>query len=322
MCTYNGARYVAEQLNSIGKQTRPPDELVVCDDRSSDDTVRIVEQFKACAGFPVRIEVNSSNLGSTKNFEKAIFLCQGDLIALADQDDVWLPHKLEIIEREFQRRPAAGLVFSDAEVVDKDMHSLGYRLWMTVGFNEELRSRWRPDIAFDLLLGGCTVTGATMAFRSRFRDIALTIPDDLPMIHDGWIAAIIAAVAELSFIEEPLIKYRQHEQQQLGTRMNDVPGQSERTIKNFWQQLREPDRHTVLMANGERVLGRLRDCSDSFDCCKTIRVLEARLHHMRVRERMPRAKLMRVPQVVRELSTRRYHRYSNGLYSAIKDIVS
>src|SRR4030095_10826576 len=128
MCTYNGARYVGEQLDSIASQTRPPDELVVCDDRSSDETVQIVEQFAASAKFPVSLEVNSQNLGSTKNFEKAIEICEGDLIALADQDDVWVPSKLEIIEREFDAVPASGLVFTDAEVVDKNLRPLGVRL--------------------------------------------------------------------------------------------------------------------------------------------------------------------------------------------------
>ena len=90
MCTYNGSRHLSEQLESIGTQTRLPDELVICDDCSSDDTIRIIERFSASAPFAVRLEINTQNLGSTKNFEKAIRLCQGDLIALADQDDVWL----------------------------------------------------------------------------------------------------------------------------------------------------------------------------------------------------------------------------------------
>src|SRR5262245_48111587 len=114
MCTYNGSRYLSAQLDSIGTQTRPPDELMICDDGSVDDTVQLIEKFADSAPFVVRLEVNSANLGSTKNFEKAIQRCKGDLIALADQDDVWLPRKLELLEAEFQRSPNVGLVFSDA----------------------------------------------------------------------------------------------------------------------------------------------------------------------------------------------------------------
>jgi glycosyltransferase involved in cell wall biosynthesis len=105
MCTYNGSRHLKSQLDSISAQTRLPSELVICDDASSDDTVPIIEQFAASVPFRVRLDVNAQNLGSTKNFEKAIQKCKGDLIALSDQDDVWLPRKLEVLEAEFQSKP-------------------------------------------------------------------------------------------------------------------------------------------------------------------------------------------------------------------------
>ena len=321
MCTYNGARYVGEQLESIGRQTRPPDELVVCDDRSSDETVRIIEQFTSSAGFPVRMHVNSQNLGSTKNFEKAITLCEGELISLADQDDVWVPNKLEILEKAFELAPATGLVFSDAEVVDKNLRPLGVRLWMAIGFTEETRRKLRRNSALDLLITGWTVTGATMAFRSRFRSIALPIPDDLPLIHDGWIAAIIAAVAEVSWIEQPLVMYRQHDKQQIGAPMNDKLRPEARNLKGFWQQLRSTHSYAHIISIGEQIRSRLLERSNAFDCGASIINLEARLHHMRVRDQIPKQKLMRVPHVAGELFTGRYHRYSNGLYSAVKDLV-
>ena|SRR2546421_3140447 len=89
MCTYNGARHVREQLESFAAQTRlPADELVICDDCSTDQTINILPDFGAGASFPVHIQVNKFNLGSTKNFEQAISFCHGDLIALSDQDDV------------------------------------------------------------------------------------------------------------------------------------------------------------------------------------------------------------------------------------------
>src|SRR3954470_17842517 len=91
MCTYNGARFLGEQLASVAAQTRPPDELVVCDDRSTDETASLVRDFAAAAPFRVRLHVNERNLGSTRNFERAVSLCEGDLIALSDQDDEWLP---------------------------------------------------------------------------------------------------------------------------------------------------------------------------------------------------------------------------------------
>src|SRR5713101_1538304 len=94
MCTYYGARFLQEQLESIAAQTRLPDELVVCDDRSADGSVEIVRNFAKSAPFPVQLEINETNLGAIKNFEKAIGLCEGETIALADQDDIWKPQKL------------------------------------------------------------------------------------------------------------------------------------------------------------------------------------------------------------------------------------
>src|SRR6266704_3029265 len=99
LCTYNGARFLPEQLESIAAQTRLPDEMVVCDDRSADETTDIIRTFAKNALFPVRLEINEQKLGSTKNFEKAIRLCHGEIIAPADQDDVWNPQKLSKLWR-------------------------------------------------------------------------------------------------------------------------------------------------------------------------------------------------------------------------------
>src|ERR1043166_3411462 len=99
LCTYNGAAFLREQLESIAAQTRTPDELVISDDQSTDGTLRLIEEFAETAGFPVRVSVNESNLGTAKNFEKAISLCRGDVIMLSDQDDVWHSDRLESVER-------------------------------------------------------------------------------------------------------------------------------------------------------------------------------------------------------------------------------
>src|SRR5688572_4651531 len=133
MCTYNGEAYLLAQLQSIAAQTSPPDELVICDDGSTDATVDIAQAFAAGVPFPVRLYTNERTVGSTKNFEKAIGLCTGDVIALADQDDVWRPEKLARIAAALAAAPDVGLVFSDADVVDAASRSLGLRLWDLFG---------------------------------------------------------------------------------------------------------------------------------------------------------------------------------------------
>jgi glycosyltransferase involved in cell wall biosynthesis len=214
LCTFNGDRFLAPQLESLPAQSRRPDELVVCDDGSTDATLDIVTSFAARAPFPVRIERNATRLGSTKNFEKAIGLCTGDLIATCDQDDVWLPDKLALCEAAIGAAPGRGLVFTDSEVVDDELRSLGHTMWDAIRFGQLARRRVRQGRAFDVLLRQWVVTGATMMFRAEYRPVVLPIPDT--WVHDGWIAFIIGALAPIGFVERPTLKYRQHSAQQIG----------------------------------------------------------------------------------------------------------
>src|SRR3982751_1684084 len=124
MCTYNGAEFLPAQLESIVRQARKADEIVICDDGSTDESRSLLKKFAADAPVPVSLRFNEKNLGSVKNFEQAIQLCSGDVIALSDQDDVWRSDKLQLIEEAFGRSPSAGLVFSDAELVDENLQPL------------------------------------------------------------------------------------------------------------------------------------------------------------------------------------------------------
>jgi len=214
MCTFDGARFLEPQLESFVAQSRLPDELVVCDDRSSDDTLVILEAFAGRAPFPVRIEVNPVRLGSTRNFEKAIGLCTGDLIATSDQDDVWLPEKLALCEAAFARDPTLGLVFTDAEIVDESLRPLGYTLWESIHFRRPAQRRVARGDAFAVLLRQWVVTGATAMFRADLRPVLLPIP--ACWVHDGWIAFLVGAMAPLGMVERPTVMYRQHPGQQIG----------------------------------------------------------------------------------------------------------
>lgn len=322
MCTYNGALYLREQLDSIAAQTRPPDELVVCDDVSADLTCEIVTSFAASAHFPVRLYVNEQNLGSTKNFERAIGLCEGDIIALSDQDDVWLPEKLRWFEDCFQRNPNVGLVFTDAEVVDEDLQPLGYQLWESIGFDSMHRRLVRNGRVLDVLLPGWTVTGATMAFLAKFKNLVFDIPTDLPLIHDGWIALLIASVAKVSFIEEPLIKYRQHSRQQIGARERK-PDESggPAGLSGVKEAMRRTNSYQEMIAIGMQVQQRLSEHRDDYNSDDALSGLTARLSHLQTRAKLPQHPFPRFTCVVRELLTGRYHRYSHGLFSAAKDLL-
>jgi glycosyltransferase involved in cell wall biosynthesis len=241
MCTYNGALYLREQLDSIAGQTRMPDELVVCDDGSTDATLAILESFAAAAPFPVRIHGNPTQLGTPKNFERAIGLAAGEIIALADQDDVWYPPKLERLEQEFARSERIGLVFSDADVVDDRLRPAGYRLWQALRAFERNRRLIARGRLFEALVRDNLVTGCTAAFRSTYKDLVSPVPT--ACAHDSWAALVIAAVADVARIDGPLLAYRQHAANQSGlARYREKHGPGKRIRKPPAEKLRRIER--------------------------------------------------------------------------------
>ncbi len=214
MCSYNGAAFIADQLHSFAKQTRLPDEVVICDDRSSDATCDIISSLEL--PFPIRLYVNEQNLGTTSNFAKAIGLCTGDVIVLSDQDDVWLPEKLDIIGRAFQANKNLGLFASDAAIVDMQLKPLHERFWEVVAFGDTQRHQFHRAGAVKALTSQCVILGAAAAFDAKLRDVILPIP--ISWYHDYWIAFVTAALADVSLYSNPLILYRRHAAQQVGPR--------------------------------------------------------------------------------------------------------
>lgn len=319
MCTFNGADFLSDQLQSIIAQSHPPDEIVVCDDGSTDETPVLLKHFAANSPVPVLLHFNEKNLGIVKNFEKAIGLCSGDVIALSDQDDVWRADKLQLIENAFQQAPKAGLVFSDAEIVDENLKPLDRQIWNEIGFDAHKRKVVRSGRALEVLITGWTVTGATMAFRSGFVKLSLPIPEGIAMIHDGWIALTVAAVADVAMIEEPLIKYRQHRTQQIGApdRKQDT-GAHPNILESFRRRNSTTDLHKILTTLEERLVAH----AASYDTRNALSFVGDYSFHLTVRANLPQNRLNRLPRILRELLTRRYHEYANGFKSAAKDLVS
>jgi glycosyltransferase involved in cell wall biosynthesis len=315
MCTYNGARFLPAQLKSIVEQTRKPDEVVVCDDCSTDETRSLLELFLASAPFAVRLFYNERNLGSSRNFEKAIKLCNGDVIALCDQDDIWRPEKLARSETIFADSSEVGLTFSDGDIVDEEGTPKGQTLWQTLDFNRHLQAKIVTPAAFEILNRRAVVTGSTMAFRAKYRDLVLPIPENIPLIHDGWIALLISTTASLVPISEPLISYRQHPGQQLGVRRADKAASG--------SLLNAARRKTTLLPE----VNKLRAVRDRLASqrgrhqFKAERQIEMRLKHLETRALISGRKIVNAPYVLREFLTWRYHRYSNGFYSALKDLL-
>jgi glycosyltransferase involved in cell wall biosynthesis len=322
MCTYNGAAFLPAQLESILAQSRKPDQIVVCDDGSTDETRAILQKFEKQSPEQVLLHFNKKNLGSVKNFEQAIGLCNGDIIALSDQDDVWRPDKLQMIQEAFSKS-STGLVFSDAELVDENLESLNRRMWNEIGFDATKRKLLQNGRALEVLITGWTVTGATMAFRSRFANICLPVPDGIAMIHDGWIALAIAAVADIVALDEPLVQYRQHAGQQIGAPTGVEPGPEPRGLEKFETAFKRRNNSADLYKILEKLEERLVAFTGFYDTAKALSFVGNYSFHLHVRAGLPqRRRLNRVPSILRELLSLRYHEYANGFKSAAKDLVS
>jgi glycosyltransferase involved in cell wall biosynthesis len=312
MCTYNGAAFVAEQLASIAAQDLLPDELVVCDDCSTDRTAAIVRRFAASAPFEVRLEINQRNLGARENFAKAVGLCRGRWIALADQDDVWRRQKLRRLRAVLAQDPGVGLVFSDAALVDAAGRDLGCRLWSAVRFTARQQRLVRDGRAMDVLLKHNVVTGATMAFAAEHRDLVLPIPAG--WVHDGWFALLIAAVARCAAIDEPLVAYRQHAGQQIGAKKP--------SLYEHYLRAKSQKRETFLAiaANYRAAYERLASRSGASLDGSVLRGIKQKVAHFLAKARMRRTR-WRLPLVGRELLRRHYTKYSSGLGSLAQDLL-
>lgn len=205
LATYNGARFIAEQLNSLARQTMLPDELVVSDDGSGDETLSIVRAFAQTAPFPVRVLDKAERLGFSDNFLFAAEQCRSDLVAFCDQDDVWVPGKLQTgVERLLNDNS----LLSMHRLSMTDEALVPTQIW-DQGINGD--HVWSP-----LMLNPWSGWGNTMVFR---RSLALLVPRserprhpeaDRALSHDTWLYILAAALGRVSHIEQPLILYRQH----------------------------------------------------------------------------------------------------------------
>ena len=217
LCTYNGEKFIQQQLESIVNQTIAVDEIIICDDCSKDNTVTIINNYLEKYPTLFKLFVNDINLKSNANFEKAIQLTTGDYIFLADQDDIWRNDKVEKTLAVFGGNNKAKGVFSNADFIDENNHKIydNLTLWEFVSFFEN--ENFNPNNIKKLLINkGNYITGATLCIKKEVK--AFTIPfktgDDF--IHDEWLGFQLANNESLYYSTENLISYRIHQNQQLG----------------------------------------------------------------------------------------------------------
>lgn len=196
MATYNGEKYIREQLDSILVQLAEDDELVISDDLSSDKTIEIIQSYK---DMRIKLYIHRENHGFVRNFENALKHVRGDIIFLSDQDDVWMPDKVEVT--------TAALKNCDFTVSD----------CITINENKQVISRSRIQdynikTGFWRLMVKTRYLGCCMAFKRNVLDAALPFPNNAYLMeHDLWLATVAEFYFKTAVIRKPLIQYRRHE---------------------------------------------------------------------------------------------------------------
>lgn len=193
MATHNGADYLPEQLRSIAEQLTDDDEIVVVDDNSTDQTLEVL----ASASLPrVRLIQSATNVGPVRAFETAIHAARGEFIFLADQDDVWLPGRVEAMLDALREHD---LVVADAIVTDADLQPVQDSFFQVRHSGPGVWKNFKRS----------TYVGCCMAFRAPVARAALPIPRGVYM-HDVWIGLIANALSRVTFLPQPALLYRRH----------------------------------------------------------------------------------------------------------------
>lgn len=215
LCTYNGEKFLHQQIDSILNQTIQVDEIIICDDGSQDQTKKILFEYQKQFPEIFKIYINEKNLRSVKNFEKAISLCTGDIIFLSDQDDSWAQNKVEIYLDYFKQNPNIDVICSNGFIIDENSNNLEkYTVWDA----PQLLAKNNQEIDYFKVFNtvGNFATGAAMAIRKSFVDKILPFPTIEGLHHDEWIAVISAEQQKFAFLNEKLFSYRTHSDQQVG----------------------------------------------------------------------------------------------------------
>ncbi|MGA3067283.1 MAG: glycosyltransferase [Tepidisphaeraceae bacterium] len=313
LCTYNGGKYLSEQLQSLASQSRPIDQLVICDDASTDDTQTLLRDFAATAAVPTRIQLNPKRLGVAQNFQQAISLCHGTFIFLCDQDDRWRPDKVARLLQCFADEKI-GLAFSNARIIQSDGSATGRRFWDSISFNSAQQASVKSGHAIPVLLRHAIAAGSMLAFRAKFLPLILPLPD-LPRSHDIWISTLIASVAKMAPLDEDLIDYRLHDANQIGIPPAGLTGQIEMARRQIRQNAfgLSADLHQLILSR----LTSLR--SDWPVADETLDLLRQKIDHSRARQSLP-GWPKRLGFIGAELRRGNYAKYSYGYKSVLQDL--
>ena len=221
LCTYNGEKYIRQQLDSILFQTIQVDEIVIHDDCSTDSTYEILSDY--ASRYPqILVRKNNQNIGFRKNFENVLKECQGDYLFFSDQDDVWAKDKVEMTIDYLKTSGMYG-VFSDGQLIDENGNNINNTLFSVQKLAPYIKAGLLDKYTFEILcLKGNFVTGAALAITKSAKEYVFPFRTSKHLLHDMWIALKLSELCKLGYIEKPLISYRIHLGQECGLNLEDA----------------------------------------------------------------------------------------------------
>lgn len=306
VCTYNGERYIEKQLESIINQTRKPDEIIISDDASTDNTINLINKINF-KGIQFRVIINNKNLGVTKNFEQCIENCRGDIIFLSDQDDVWEENKIYKIDKCFKENKDIELIFTNAWIIDENNCIQDKYLI------DDLckQSIFDTDRIFDRIINHNCVTGATVAFKKSLFDRIGFISKE--WVQDEWLAINAAIVDRIMFLDEKLIKYRVHSNNQIGLVNENLQFRARRFINTIRNS----------MDFRKKELARYQDlsCIVSYYNNEKSKYIYKKLAFIHIEyEFLFLSKIKKIEIIIKLIKKNAYKKYSSGVNALLKDI--
>jgi glycosyltransferase involved in cell wall biosynthesis len=311
LCTYNGELYLRPLLDSLAVQNMLPAELLVGDDGSSDDTLRIVREFAAIAPFPVEIVSGEGRLGPAGNLERLLRRASGGFLFPCDQDDVWAPGKIEVLTSALGNSPGPGAAICNSSLIDARGRVLTGSLFERAGLDASTRRLMEAGGAVVQIADRNVVASHALALRRSALELVLPFG---PIRHaDWWIALVLSATTGILVVDEPLVSYRLHETNTVGL-AQDVRLAERTSVSTVIRFSSRADMLGQAIARIDEVRpGKLTPSERA--------VLEARLAHLRVRESLPPKRSRRLATVLREATAGRYAEFGNGWRSALIDVV-
>lgn len=319
LITYNGLKYLPQQLESIVSQSRAVDHIVVSDDRSTDGTWEFLETWAKNSPIRVTLIRNEQQLGLGRNFEQAVAAVEADIVFSSDQDDIWFPEKAASMAAVFERDPEVLLVHTDATLVDAQGKDMGTTLLGELELSDLEREAISKGNAFEVYCRRNVVTGATAAFRRSLLDLARPLPASL--YHDAWLALMAAAIGKVQLLDTPMIAYRQHGANLVGVKKLGPVAK----LRRFWWQMhgKRPLKATIRNIVAQRVALLERLSAHPGVAPSYLERAGQALEFAKRREGLPGNPITRIRRVLRDASAGHYGRFSYEPWSdALHDVLN